>query len=61
MKYVIETKLPDYDDWYPAIDLELSKLKPTVRKFDTREAAEAWGEKHSISGHEWRVVEDEIQ
>ena len=60
MKYIVETQLPDYDDWYPAIDLELSKVRPAVRKFDTREAAEAWAEKHSIPNHKWRVVEDEV-
>jgi hypothetical protein len=57
MYFVIETQLPDYEEWYPVIDVDNSRLQPIVKKFQTREQAEAWAEKHSVSNHKWRVVE----
>jgi len=61
MYYVVETKLPDYDDWYPVIDVEKSKLHPQVLKFDTKEAAESWASKHAVKNHDWKVVEYESE
>ena len=61
MKYIVETQLPDYEDiWHPVIDLDNSKIFPVIRKFDTKEAAEGWAKKHSVSSHKWRVVENEV-
>lgn len=61
MAFIIETKLPDYEDWYPVIDLDKSKIHPQVKKFETEQQAIAWAEKYSVKNHEWRVVEDEVQ
>lgn len=65
MSFIVETKLPqpDLDDgeWYPVIDLQKSKIVPQVLLFQTRESAESWAEGHSVKGHEWRVVEYEVQ
>lgn len=59
MKYIVETKLPDYDNWYPAIDLDKSKIYPEIKRFNTKEEAETWAQAHQVSmNHEWRVVED---
>ena len=48
MKYIVETQLPDYDDWYPAIDLDKSKIYPAVKTFDTKEEAEAWAQRFQL-------------
>lgn len=62
MKYIVETQLPDYEDtWHPVIDLDNSKIYPIIRKFNTKEEAETWAEKHSVSNHKWRIVEDDAE
>lgn len=61
MTFIIETKLPDYEDWYPVIDLDNSKVHPQIKKFATEEQATEWAKSHSVKDHEWRVVEDGVQ
>ena len=61
MSYIVETKLPDYENWYPAIDPEKSTVHPQRKTFPTQELAESWAEKHVNKTYEWRVVEDEVQ
>lgn len=61
MKYTVETKLPDYETWFSAIDMDDSKVHPIIRKFDTKELAEEWASKNVSKHCEWRVSEDDTE
>ena len=61
MSFIVETKLPDYENWYPAIDPDKSKVHPEKKIFATQELAEEWAKKYVPKHHEWRVIEDEVQ
>jgi hypothetical protein len=61
MTFIIETKLPDYEDWYPVIDVDNSTVVPKPKYFYTEEQAKAWAEKYVVDTHEWRVTENESE
>ena len=61
MKYNVQTKLPEYETWFPAIDMDESKVHPIIKKFDTKELAEEWAGKNVGKHCVWRVSEDDTE
>lgn len=61
MTFVIETKLPDYQNWYSVIDSTKSTVHPKPKLFATENQATEWAKQNVPSNQEWRVVEHEVQ